>query len=196
MSSISKKITWSMGHALSYPYPDTGPCARLHGHNYEAFITMQGPLNGTGMVLDASNFSPVKEWVMNNLDHRMLLRFDHILFTRIYTTDIDKIGAVSVPFNPTAENLAAVILGVTNKVLPIDNREDYCMSVTIQETNKIVAIVNDSDDINWTEQYGQVIGMDIKIARRKLLNAAGKMSAMMSRLLIDNMKDCGLYDER
>lgn len=90
------------GHRV---YGHESKCAHLHGHNYVFEFTVQAPdLDALGRVLD---FGVMKarlcEWLEQNWDHRMLL------WDRDPAAEaLRDAGLVvqTVPFNPTAENMA------------------------------------------------------------------------------------------
>ncbi|MDH5185269.1 MAG: 6-carboxytetrahydropterin synthase [Gammaproteobacteria bacterium] len=150
---ISKTISWVMGHALSEPYPQDGPCAHLHGHNYKAEIRVAGAIGDDGMVFDAADFNALKDWVNVYLDHRMMLRDNHPLVQALdrqeqsdqikyVLNDILKVmnwGIVSVPFNPTAENLAILLATRTATTMGLSGQIAH-IGVTVWETDTVSAI--------------------------------------------------------
>lgn len=93
-------------------------CRTLHGHEYKAEVFTEAPtLNPLGMVID---FSVIKEifggWIDENLDHNMILFKDDPDLHLIQQCSGLKKPFV-VPFNPTAENLAAFLLEKGNELL-------------------------------------------------------------------------------
>lgn len=88
-----------------------GKCENLHGHNYKIVVTIEGPVQKDGMVIDFKIIKEtVKETVINKLDHTHLN---------------DTIE------NPSAENLAIWIWEKLKDILPLKRlqiyeTEDYC----------------------------------------------------------------------
>ena len=104
MMYITRQHTISAAHRL---FEYGGRCERLHGHNYKICLTLAaGSLNELGMVLD---FGDVKKLLFSALDEA----WDHktLLFSKdpllLALEPILQDGSLcSVPFNPTAENIA------------------------------------------------------------------------------------------
>jgi 6-pyruvoyltetrahydropterin/6-carboxytetrahydropterin synthase len=46
----------------------------LHGHNYQVAVTVEGELDGAGVVLDFITFKPLVKKVCDDLDHRTLIQ--------------------------------------------------------------------------------------------------------------------------
>lgn len=88
-----------------------GNCRFVHGHNYRVELTIQAPtLDDEGMVIDFGAFKPLDELLQSEFDHKLCLSGKDQIFN--VTVDmLCKEGLdsriVSVPFNPTVENLAS-----------------------------------------------------------------------------------------
>jgi 6-pyruvoyltetrahydropterin/6-carboxytetrahydropterin synthase len=83
-----------------------GQCGNLHGHAYVIHFTCEADsLDPLGRVID---FSVIKsllcQWLENNWDHRMLIWEQDPILDGLQAIDP---SVVAVPFNPTAENIAA-----------------------------------------------------------------------------------------
>ena len=96
----------SAAHSLHLSYPSK--CENLHGHNWVITVHCRArELNADGMVTD---FTHIKERVLNQLDHRNL---NEVL-----------------PFNPTAENIARWVC----------EQVENCYRVEVQESEGNTAI--------------------------------------------------------
>lgn len=91
VTSVTRRFTFEASHQLLW-HP--GKCAKLHGHSYVLDVTIEGPLNTNGIVIDFGDIkTTVTEHVLNDYDHRHLNEF--------------------LP-NPTAELIAS---DITNRLL-------------------------------------------------------------------------------
>ena len=86
-------------------------CEHLHGHNYRIhFVCEAENLDDVGRVID---FGEIKKrlcmWLEDNWDHRMLIWTRDPWLAELKAID----GMVyTVPFNPTAENMAKYLVTV------------------------------------------------------------------------------------
>jgi 6-pyruvoyltetrahydropterin/6-carboxytetrahydropterin synthase len=68
---IEKDYTvFCAGHFITY---DGHECEPLHGHNYRAAASLEGPLDANAYVFDFSRLKRALKAVVDRLDHRMLL---------------------------------------------------------------------------------------------------------------------------
>lgn len=132
---ISKEISWEMGHALSAPYK--GKCNQLHGHSWKVIFTYEGPLDDRGMVIDFAEFRKMKTWIDENLDHKFLVKHNHLVLTPYHHSDDGfdietvELGLFPMQFNPTSENLAKYLHETACHVMNLNGMR---LSVTIKET--------------------------------------------------------------
>jgi 6-pyruvoyltetrahydropterin/6-carboxytetrahydropterin synthase len=68
---IEKDYTvFCAGHFITY---DGHECEALHGHNYRAAASLEGPLDENAYVFDFSRLKRALKTIVDRLDHRMLL---------------------------------------------------------------------------------------------------------------------------
>ena len=115
MYTVERRIEIDMGHRV--PFHDS-KCSKLHGHRYVILVEAQAEKtitygNGSGesssgMLVD---FGDLKAAMMKTIhdpfDHRLVLyEFDSLLAWFAEKSDLSNFGIVTVPFIPTAEELA------------------------------------------------------------------------------------------
>ena len=129
MYRVTESIEFCYGHRL---LRYKGKCAHLHGHNGRVEIELASPsLNDQSMVADFSDISRiVKEWIDQNLDHRMLLHKDDPLVPLLRKHDEP---VFAMENNPTAEAIARVIFDhAVSRGLPVS-------AVRLWETGSSIA---------------------------------------------------------
>jgi 6-pyruvoyltetrahydropterin/6-carboxytetrahydropterin synthase len=117
-----------------------GKCRFLHGHNYRIYFTCQGQEGSTDLLGRVIDFSVIKSllcmWVENHWDHKLLLWSEDPLLPALKELDPESI--VVVPFNPTAENMAAYLVEVVGPT-QLEYKGVQLIEVTIEETRKCSA---------------------------------------------------------
>ena len=111
MYYVSKRMEIAGCHRLTLSYDSK--CCNLHGHNWIVTVYCKSrELNAEGMVVD---FKHIKDKIHGYLDHG---NFNELL-----------------PFNPTAENIAALIC----------SQVEHCYRVDIEESenNKVSYVKNE-----------------------------------------------------
>jgi 6-pyruvoyltetrahydropterin/6-carboxytetrahydropterin synthase len=105
MYQVTQELSFCYGHRL---LDYDGKCARLHGHNGLAAITLRAEqLDSQGMVVDFDKVvRELKAWLDETLDHRLLLHVDDPAVPALRAI---REPLCVVPFNPTAENIARMI---------------------------------------------------------------------------------------
>lgn len=155
MTTCVRRLTFDYGHRV---LGHGGQCAHLHGHRGVAEVECEAEsLNDLGMVID---FAVIKEliggWIQDNWDHNFLCHPDDLL-VELYRNknyalrDLEDGAAFGMfagkaPFvmpaefaNPTAENMAAVLLGEARRLLyPLGIR---VVRVRLAETDNCYAEV-------------------------------------------------------
>ncbi|MBI1747651.1 MAG: 6-carboxytetrahydropterin synthase [Acidobacteria bacterium] len=105
MYRVTRELLFCYGHRLlNYD----GQCAHPHGHNGKVEIEITADhLDARGMVVDFIDIKRLlKEWIDENLDHRMILRKDDPL-AKVLIEMGEPVFMLDV--NPTAESLARLI---------------------------------------------------------------------------------------
>jgi 6-pyruvoyltetrahydropterin/6-carboxytetrahydropterin synthase len=70
---VSRSFAFEAAHHLPW---HGGKCQRLHGHHYRLEITVEGPINEHGVVMDFDDLAAVVEReVVSRYDHRLLNDF-------------------------------------------------------------------------------------------------------------------------
>ena len=98
---VAKRFRWEAAHRL--PWHD-GPCRHLHGHSYAMEVTVEGPVDAQGMVID---FQEVKRAIKPLVE-----AWDHSTF--VAQNDAELLGVLQqtgwrhyvLPYDSTSENLA------------------------------------------------------------------------------------------
>ena len=105
MYRVTEIVEFCYGHRL---LRYKGKCAHLHGHNGRVEIELASPsLNEQSMVADFSDINRiVKEWIDQNLDHRMLLHRNDPLVPVLKKHDEP---LFLMDGDPTAEAIAKLI---------------------------------------------------------------------------------------
>ena len=68
---ISKVFTFDAAHKL--PKDECyGKCSNLHGHTYKLIVTMEGPVNEKGWVINFSDLKKIVNKVVESVDHTYL----------------------------------------------------------------------------------------------------------------------------
>ncbi|MBT1679024.1 MULTISPECIES: 6-carboxytetrahydropterin synthase QueD [Curtobacterium] len=68
--TLTRAFAFQAAHILPW---HSGKCARLHGHSYRLEVSVAGPLDDNGIVLDFSDLRDlVEDRIITPLDHTML----------------------------------------------------------------------------------------------------------------------------
>jgi 6-pyruvoyltetrahydropterin/6-carboxytetrahydropterin synthase len=89
-TTITRRYTFEAAHFLPKVH-DGHKCKRMHGHNYELEITVSGPIDDTGFLIDFWDLDAIVAPLIEIVDHRTL----------------NDIGGLE---NPTAEYIAGWFL--------------------------------------------------------------------------------------
>lgn len=135
MISATRYHDISCGHRV---YGHESKCAHLHGHNYRVHFTVGADrLDRVGRVLD---FSVIKSrlcmWLEEHWDHKFLV-WDQDPW-RDALAALDPTGTVYVPFNPTAENMAAWLVDTLGPIA-LEGTGCTLLHCRVEETAKCAA---------------------------------------------------------
>src|ERR1051326_3837629 len=136
MYQVTKEINFCYGHRLR---DYAKKCKHLHGHNGRVEITLAAEkLDHRGMVIDFEDIkNVVQNWIMSELDHKLLLRQDDPLIPVL--RDSNEVFYVMAD-NPTAENIARLIFDYTRA------QGFAVVSVRLWETPTSVAVYRNTDE--------------------------------------------------
>lgn len=137
MITVTRYHDISCGHRV---VNHESKCQHLHGHNYRITFTVTADnLDALGRVLD---FSVIKErlclWLENNYDHKLLL-WERDPYLGMLPISIIGNDVVTVPYNPTAENIAKYL---TEVIAPVQLKDTGCevIKCEVMETRKCGAV--------------------------------------------------------
>lgn len=128
-TEITREFEFCAGHRL---VGHGGKCEDLHGHNYVAEVTVSGPLDAVGRVIDFAELKNlVGHWIDGHWDHNMILREDDPCLSAV--NPFCKSGqAYTMHTNPTAENMARELMEQLNKIFLTTDLE--CERIRLYET--------------------------------------------------------------
>lgn len=132
-SEVQRWVEFDAGHRVQ---THDGKCRRPHGHRYRVTVSCEGPVPGSGMVIDFGILAQLlQEHVHDVYDHKFIVADDdRVMAEAIIFVDPDAL--VVVPAPPTAENLAKWAAEALTPLLP-DGLT--LRRVDVQETLKSVA---------------------------------------------------------
>lgn len=124
---VIKTFGWEMAHRLVDGY--TGKCNSLHGHSWEASVTIGGyheklsggylgqvPLDKYGMLMDFGDFKILRDAIDAEWDHATMLNVsDESMLAALQAFQECKI-ALSID-NPTSENIARMLATKANTLM-------------------------------------------------------------------------------
>lgn len=113
MPTITKELSWDMGHRLTQ---HESKCWNIHGHRYTAHLSVKAPaLDSAGRVVDFSVLkSVVGGWIDEKWDHKYLANKSDVLLPaltqfghRVYV----------LPLDPSAEVIASWLFVAAQRLL-------------------------------------------------------------------------------
>ncbi|KXK55174.1 MAG: 6-pyruvoyl tetrahydrobiopterin synthase [Chlorobi bacterium OLB7] len=130
---VAKEFHWEMGHRLPF---HTGGCQNIHGHSYRLWVEVEGTTDQNGMVMDYFDLKQMIEPIIARIDHSFLCdERDDLMRGFLGQTALKH---TVVPFNTTAENLAAWLLDlIAEQLHPLANITG--VTVRLHETERTYA---------------------------------------------------------
>lgn len=136
MIKITKRLEWDAAHRV---LGHESKCSTLHGHRFVALVTVTAPkLDTVGRVVDFSVIKAVLgKWIDDNWDHTTIVNPNDGNLMEFVIRDQKQHGKRApyvMPFHaqePTAENIALVLMNVAETLLPQDLG---VLSVVVYET--------------------------------------------------------------
>jgi 6-pyruvoyltetrahydropterin/6-carboxytetrahydropterin synthase len=95
---IAAQFGFEAAHRLPN-LPDGHKCKNLHGHNYRLEVSVEGPLDERGFVMDYAELEDIVDPIIKRVDHRFLNEIDGLE-------------------NPTSEVMAAWFMAQIKPHLP------------------------------------------------------------------------------
>jgi len=135
IATVERYVDIDAGHRVAR---HESKCSNLHGHRYRLTVNVAGPVKTDnspehGMVIDFSRIKTALMVIHDQWDHRFLVGDDDPIAHDLRALP----GTIVLPFQPTAENLAAEAARQLSDLLaPL-----HVVSVEIQETTSCTAKV-------------------------------------------------------
>jgi len=109
---ITRSFEIDAGHRV---YGHEGKCAMIHGHRWKIEVTIENDvLDEVGRVLDYSEMKRIfGGWLDKHWDHKLLISNNDVQLRKLSSS----FGRVTVPFNPTSENIAKYLFEVFDDLI-------------------------------------------------------------------------------
>lgn len=134
----------------------------IHGHSYVWELCIEGELDFAGMVVDFGALTPIKQFI-NIFDHSMVLWNQE----DIYSNSIEFFRQnfrrwIIMKKNPTAENMARLLLNTTNLIFKKMKLSCNAKSVTVHETTTGRAVAFDCDFLDTYDELSTELSQEIQ----------------------------------
>lgn len=146
MFTITRRLHFDYGHRV---YKHESKCKFLHGHRgiLDVDICAEDEfeeLDELGRVLDFGKIKDLLQtWVDNHWDHGLLLNKEDPILKLLQSQASDDLGIESkiytLPYNPTAENMAMHFYHVATEILRANKCPVYVDNVRMHETPNCIA---------------------------------------------------------
>lgn len=110
---VTKHIEFECAHLLN---GYDGGCKNLHGHSYKLEVTLIGPSQRWGMIMDFKELKKILESVVP--DHKFVGRMDDpVVIDMVAVLDKYNLDYVLYPFDTTAENMVEYFVSRINHAI-------------------------------------------------------------------------------
>ena len=144
--TCTRRLQFCAGHRVM---GHENKCAHMHGHNYVVYITAEAAgsnreVDTIGRVVDFSVLKKVyNTWIQEQFDHGFILHQDDSYAQYALTLFSEKSGVNQKVYtmldNPTAENLASLLLTYDHFVQALAPYHVRVVKVVVQETENCQA---------------------------------------------------------
>jgi len=101
---VAKTFSWEAAHRIPW---HEGLCRNLHGHSYQMWVTLEGPVGDKGMVMDFQHLKQLVKPLVEAWDHATLVaRSDEELLSVVRAMHWKHFV---FPADTTAEHLASYV---------------------------------------------------------------------------------------
>lgn len=107
-----------------------GKCANIHGHRWRVVATikskqLKNDLQTNGMIVDFSDLKNDLKILCDNLDHSLIIEKGSLCDSLYNALVAENFKIITLPFRPTAENLAKYFYQNLAKKYDIDSIDVY-----------------------------------------------------------------------
>lgn len=148
MYTIEKKFMFEAAHLLNLD-DETHPCSVLHGHSYKVFIKIETEkLDKNGFIIDFGKLKEFKKYIIDEMDHSIILTEDQIVKHKNLIIDCQKIFTLPSSYeNTTAECMCEYLNTIVHEYLVVQHNflKKCKITVTMYET--------ENNSASYTREY-------------------------------------------
>lgn len=107
-----------------------GKCANIHGHRWKIVVSIKSEqllddCQNRGMIIDFSDLKHDLKQITDNLDHSLIIETNSLSDKLFEALTEENFRIISLPFRPTAENLAKYIYDLLNEKYQVAQIDVY-----------------------------------------------------------------------
>lgn len=107
-----------------------GKCANIHGHRWRVVVTikseqLKNDTQTNGMIVDFSDLKDDLKAICDNLDHSLIIEENSLSSSLHQALCEENFRIITLPFRPTAENLAKYIYELLQECYLVENVDVY-----------------------------------------------------------------------